>query len=139
MTALAGALTRASGVVAAVVSVRRVTDGAFDAFAVPAPNGTMLDPSSFVNGWAVERAAGPLHEQGLGNVCINPGGDVAVRGKPGPRATWRVGIRDPGDLLGLAAVLAVTGPVGIATSGTYERAAHIVDPPPANLWPTSPA
>src|SRR4051794_39152306 len=37
--------------------LRIATGGAFDALAVPAPNGTTLDPSGLVKGWAIERAA----------------------------------------------------------------------------------
>ena len=108
--------------------LRAATGGAFDAFAVPAPNGTTLDPSGFVKGWAIERAAGLLEDRGLHDFCINGGGDVVVRGNPSSGPTWRVGIRDPSDSLGLLEIVRVTGPTAIATSGTYERGAHIVDP-----------
>ena len=108
--------------------LRRVTAGAFDAFVVPAPNGTMLDPSGYVKGWAIERAALLLESCGLRHFAINAGGDVALRGKPIPDPTWQVGIRDPGDPSRVCAVLPLNGPCGIATSGSYERGAHIIDP-----------
>ena len=47
-----------------------LTDGAFDAFAVPAPNGTMLDPSGLVKGWSIERAAELLVAAGLDEADI---------------------------------------------------------------------
>ncbi len=115
-------------VLLACEDLRQVTDGAFDAFAVPAPNGTTLDPSGYVKGWSVERAAGLLEEHGLRDFCINAGGDIAIRGAPRPDPRWRVGIRHPDDALQVAAVLELHGPVGVATSATYERGAHIVDP-----------
>ncbi len=108
--------------------LRAETGGAFDAFAVPAPNGTTLDPSGLVKGWSVERAAGVLEAHGHSDFTINAGGDIAVRGSAGPGTPWRVGIRHPEAPDRLAVVLAVTGPVAVATSATYERGAHIVDP-----------
>lgn len=108
--------------------LREETGGAFDPFAVPAPNGTMLDPSGYVKGWAVERAAAILDEHGARNFLVNAGGDVAIRGRPDPTSSWVVGIRHPDDPAALAAVLEVRGPVAVATSATYERGAHIVDP-----------
>ena len=109
-------------------AIRHDTDGAFDAFAVPAPNGTTLDPSGLVKGWAIERAARLLEQSGLQNFCINAGGDVALRGRPAPQSSWRVGIRHPDEPHMLAAVLEADGPLAVATSATYERGAHIVDP-----------
>jgi thiamine biosynthesis lipoprotein len=104
------------------------TNGAFDAFAVPAPNGSMLDPSGLVKGWSIERAAAILEEHGLRDFTINAGGDIAVRGHATPGTPWRVGIRHPDQADRLADVLSVVGPIGVATSATYERGAHIVDP-----------
>jgi thiamine biosynthesis lipoprotein len=109
-------------------ALRADTDGAFDAFAVPAPNGTTLDPSGVVKGWSVERAAGLLERRGHTNFTINAGGDIAVRGTAADGTPWQVGIRHPDEQDRLAAVLEVTGPLGIATSATYERGAHIIDP-----------
>lgn len=102
--------------------------GAFDAFAVPAPNGTTLDPSGYVKGWALDRAAAILDAHGHIDFSINGGGDVVLRGEPSPGEPWRVGIRHPDDRDQLAMVLAARGPAAIATSATYERGAHIVDP-----------
>jgi FAD:protein FMN transferase len=104
------------------------TGGAFDAFAVPAPNGTLFDPSGLVKGWSIERAAVILEAAGAANFCINAGGDIAVRGEASPGQSWRVGVRHPDLADRLALVLEVQGPLGIATSATYERGAHIVDP-----------
>lgn len=104
------------------------TEGVFDVFAVPAPNGTTLDPSGFVKGWAIEHAARLLEEHGLVDFIVNAGGDIAARGGPAPGEAWTVGIRHPDDADVMAAVLDVRGPVGVATSATYERGAHIIDP-----------
>ncbi|MEY2471424.1 MAG: FAD:protein transferase [Actinomycetota bacterium] len=109
-------------------TLRHVTDGAFDAFAVPAPNGTSLDPSGLVKGWSIERAAQLLEQAGLRNFCLNAGGDVAIRGHARTDEPWRVGVRAPHDVARLAALFEVSGRVAVATSATYERGAHIVDP-----------
>jgi thiamine biosynthesis lipoprotein len=108
--------------------LRHETGGAFDVHAVPAPNGTTLDPSGYVKGWAIERAAQLLEEHGLANFCINAGGDIVVRGHAEMSRAWRVGVRDPRDPEGIAFVLEVAGPTAVATSSTYERGAHIIDP-----------
>ncbi len=109
-------------------AIRLDTGGAFDAFAVPAPNGTTLDPSGLVKGWSIERGAALLERHGLHDFSINAGGDIAVRGAPRPDPAWRVGIRHPDDAQSLAAVIELRGPISVATSATYERGAHIIDP-----------
>ncbi|MGD9705510.1 MAG: FAD:protein FMN transferase [Acidimicrobiia bacterium] len=104
------------------------TGGAFDALAVPAPNGSMLDPSGVVKGWSIEHAAELLVARGARNLCINAGGDVAVRGEPRPGEPWRIGVRHPEHADLSAAVLRASGRLAVATSATYERGAHIIDP-----------
>ncbi len=86
-----------------------------------------VDPSGLVKGWAVERAARLLEAAGAGAYSVNAGGDVRVRGCPTPASAWRVGIQHPTLRDKVAAVIAATD-LAIATSGAYERGAHIVDP-----------
>lgn len=116
------------GVLRRCEALRVDTDGCFDAFAVPAPNGTMFDPSGFVKGWSIEHAAHVLEARDIHNFCINAGGDIVLRGAPGPNESWRVGIRHPDDRDALATVVTGAGPLAIATSALYERGAHIIDP-----------
>ena len=80
------------------------------------------DPSGLVKGWAVDRAGALLDAAGLERWCIDAGGDVLLRGGP-----WRVGIRHPRRRRRLAAVLELSD-AAVATSGSYERGAHVVDP-----------
>ncbi len=108
--------------------VRQVTDGAFDVFAVPAPNGTQFDPSGLVKGWSIERAAETLERFGCSNFCLNAGGDIAVRGHSSGDEAWRIGIRHPEQDTGFATVVEAQGRLAVATSATYERGAHIIDP-----------
>lgn len=104
------------------------TGGVFDVWSLPSPNGTRFNPCGYVKGWSVERAAALLRSHGVVDFCINAGGDVALGGCTRGDAKWRVGIRHPDDPMAVALVLHGTGPLAVATSGTYERGAHIVDP-----------
>jgi thiamine biosynthesis lipoprotein len=86
-----------------------------------------VDPSGLVKGWAVDRAARILEAAGAHTYCINAGGDIRVRGCPAPTSHWRIGIQHPFQRDKVAAVVEATD-LAIATSGAYERGAHIVDP-----------
>ena len=102
--------------------LRARTRGCFDVRATGA-----LDPSGFVKGWAIERAAGLLAAAGARNLCVHAGGDVRVRGERAPGEPWRVGVQHPTVRDRVAAVL--TGrDLAVATSGAYERGPHVVDP-----------
>ena len=59
---------------------------------------------------------------------VNAGGDIAVVGTPGGRhdRPWRIGIRDPWDAMRIVAKVDVLA--AVATSGTYERGEHVIDP-----------
>lgn len=96
-----------------------------------------LDPSGFVKGWAIEEAATQLEDAGIRNYAVNAGGDILVRGRPDAasgtgsatagRAGWRVGIRHPDRADRVATVISISD-LAVATSGLYERGAHIRDP-----------
>ncbi len=89
-----------------------------------------LDPTGIVKGWAAERAARRIAAAGVSGVSVNGGGDVQVLGAPDAQRPWRVGVSDPLRPGGLAAVVSAAGTseLAVATSGTAERGAHIVDP-----------
>jgi thiamine biosynthesis lipoprotein len=82
-----------------------------------------LDVSGFVKGWAVDRAAELLTEAGASQFAVNAGGDAVGRGS----SPWRVGIQHPFESHLLAGVVELRDRT-IATSGNYERGAHIIDP-----------
>jgi thiamine biosynthesis lipoprotein len=113
------------------LALERATNGFFSVRA-----GGRLDPSGFVKGWAVDGAAERLAAAGAERFCINAGGDIVARGRPAADRLWRVGVRHPEELDRLAAVVAVED-LAVATSGEYERGAHILDPhtgaPPTGL------
>jgi len=103
---------------------RDASDGWFDPWAVPGG----VDPTGLVKGWAAQRALAILRESGAPAAMINAGGDVAVYGWPAPGEAWRIGIQHPlarGRIL-LIAELESAG--AVATSGSYERGAHVLDP-----------
>ncbi len=90
-----------------------------------------VDPTGVVKGWSVERAARLLAAvPGVTGVSVNGGGDVQLLGVPGTQRPWRVGVADPLRPGGLAAVISAAGldELAVATSGTAERGAHIIDP-----------
>jgi FAD:protein FMN transferase len=105
--------------------VRRLSDGYFD-IRRHRPDGRP-DPTGLVKGWSIERAARILDRAGAADFAINAGGDILTRGEIEPGRPWRVGIRHPRLADRTAAVLAVRD-LAVATSGLYERGAHIVDP-----------
>lgn len=96
--------------------LRLETNGYFDA-----RFGGALDPSGLVKGWSVDRAAALLDDAGFAEYAVNAGGDMRVRG------SWRVGIQHPTERKAVAKVLDARDHA-VATSGTYERGQHVVDP-----------
>jgi thiamine biosynthesis lipoprotein len=124
-------------VIEACAFVRELSGGYFTA----SPQGR-FDPSGYVKGWAVERAAHILSAAGSASHLVNGGGDVqCAGGRPGaapaggpvsqpvsqPVPPWRVGIADP-LRRGRLALVVEARDCGVATSGTAERGAHIVNP-----------
>lgn len=105
-----------------------ITDGLFDVWSLPSPNGTRFDPCGYVKGWSVQRAACLLGSRGVIDFCLNAGGDIALGGFNHDGNPWRVGVRHPDDSMAIAITLQGVGPLAVATSGTYERGSHIVDP-----------
>jgi FAD:protein FMN transferase len=100
----------------------RRTDGYFDPYATG-----RLDPSGFVKGWAVQIASDRLAAAGAANHYVNAGGDVRCRGYQQPGAPWRIGVRHPWLADQLSWVLTGTD-LAVATSGSYERGPHVIDP-----------
>jgi thiamine biosynthesis lipoprotein len=105
----------------------RLTDGYFDARRFRSDG--LPDPTGVVKGWAVEEAGFILLDEGAANFLVNGGGDVVARGSPTPGSDerWRVGIQHPIERDKVATVLLV-GDAAVATSGTYERGRHVIDP-----------
>jgi len=90
-----------------------------------------FDPTGYVKGWSTDAAAQAFDELlengGIEAVGVNVGGDMRLRTAATSPHVWRVGVAHPtheGELL--ATVEVVDG--AVATSGTAERGAHLIDP-----------
>jgi thiamine biosynthesis lipoprotein len=131
--AIADASDDVRTVLAACDEMHLESNGAFDitvgarARVARRPGLAPLDPSGFVKGWAVERAAAQLRNAGAQNYTIYAGGDVLTRGHPKDADRWRVGIQHPWERDRVATVLEIADGA-VATSGRYERGDHVISP-----------
>jgi FAD:protein FMN transferase len=111
----------------AALNLRALTDGAFDPWAVSGG----YDPSGIVKGWAADRGVAILQEFGGKSIQINAAGDLTLAGgyptQEAPMGPWKIGIRDPENSMAVLKVFEIMDGA-IATSGSYERGAHIIDP-----------
>jgi len=103
-------------------AARELSGGWFDPWAMPSG----VDPTGYVKGWAAQRALGAFRAGSISGVLMNAAGDIASLGGLGGGEPFKIGIADPASPRRLAAVVCLTG--AIATSGTYERGDHLIDP-----------
>jgi thiamine biosynthesis lipoprotein len=101
---------------------RDLSGGWFDPWAMPGG----VDPTGYVKGWAAQRALEAFRDRSICGAIVNAAGDIASTGSPGHGEPFRIGICDPFAPRRLAEVVYLTG--AIATSGTYERGNHLIDP-----------
>jgi thiamine biosynthesis lipoprotein len=93
-----------------------------------------LDLGGYAKGYALDRAATILKQQGIHNALINIGGNVMALGTHGDRP-WMVGIQHPRKPAPLA-ILELRDGEAIGTSGDYQRYfeldgkryCHLIDP-----------
>ena len=107
-------------------AARDLTDGAFDPWAVAGG----FDPSGYVKGWAADRVAQILMKAGCENIQVNAAGDLTLRGginEKGVVGPWKIGVVNPDNRQEVLRIFEINDGA-IATSGTYERGAHIFDP-----------
>ena len=105
---------------------RDFTGGAFDPWAVSGG----FDPSGYVKGWAADRVAQILALAGCEHVQVNAAGDLTLRGgvnEKGVVGPWKIGVVNPDNRQEVLRIFEINDGA-IATSGTYERGAHIFDP-----------
>ena len=107
------------------LQAKYLTDGAFDPWAVEGG----FDPSGLVKGWAADKCADLLVTLGIEHLQVNAAGDLALRGGfyDGVVKPWRIGVVNPENRAEVVETFEITDGA-IATSGTYERGAHINDP-----------
>ena len=103
--------------------VKELTEGAFDPWAVAGG----FDPSGLVKGWAADNCAEILLAAGADHIQVNAAGDLALRGGFTPEQPWSIGVVNPDNRLEILQTFEISDGA-IATSGTYERGAHINDP-----------
>lgn len=109
----------------------RATDGYFSAWIAG-----RFDPSGLVKGWAIDRACSILDRYSYRDFFIDAGGDVQTHGQNAEGGPWRVGVRHPVQRDKVTCVVLSRG-LAVATSGTYEKGEHIIDPhngKPANAF-----
>ncbi len=100
----------------------RATDGYFSPWIAG-----RFDPSGLVKGWAIDRACSILDRYGYRDFFVDAGGDVQTHGRNAEGGPWRVGVRHPVERDKVACVVLASG-LAVATSGTYEKGEHILDP-----------
>jgi thiamine biosynthesis lipoprotein len=104
-------------------AAREITDGSFDPWCVAGG----FDPSGYVKGWAADRGVAILKKYGGENIQINCAGDLALAGGFEAGKPWSIGIRHPEKAMAVGKIYEIFDGA-VATSGTYERGAHIKDP-----------
>ncbi len=109
-------------VLEACAKAREVSRGWFDPWALPGG----VDPTGLVKGWAAQRALGALVSPEIRGAIVNAAGDIASFGSTARAQPFQIGIVDPFSPGRLACLVELTG--ALATSGTYERGAHLIDP-----------
>jgi len=105
---------------------REISGGAFDPWIVEGG----FDPSGYVKGWAADRACDIFVGLGIESCLINAGGDLAMRGGRAEGeefVPWEISIRNPENVGEIVHSLFMRDGA-VATSGTYEKGAHIRDP-----------
>ncbi len=120
---------------AAVTAHPTMEDLTIDGTRVSSRNrAVQLDLGGYAKGWALDRAAAILREQGVSNALVNIGGNVLALGAKGEQP-WKVGIQDPRGA-GAIAALPLKDGEAIGTSGDYQRFferdgqrfCHLIDP-----------
>ena len=97
--------------------------------------GMVLDFGGVAKGYATDKAVAALRELGIENAIINAGGNVYAMGNRADGTPWKVGVQDPRNPKGIAALLKGSD-VALVSSGDYQRYFevngtryhHILDP-----------
>lgn len=130
-----GPVPDARKIAALVRANPQMSDVVFDGRRVGSRNSAVrIDLGGYAKGYALDRAAELLEQQGIRNALINIGGNILALGTHGDRA-WRVGIQHPRKP-GPIATLELRDGEAIGTSGDYQRYfeaggtryCHLIDP-----------
>jgi thiamine biosynthesis lipoprotein len=124
----AGEITTAQGpaeiaeVLGRCAVARELSRGWFDPWAMPGG----VDPTGYVKGWAAQNALAVFSAPCIAGAMVNAAGDIASSGGLPTGERFRIGIADPAAPRRLAEIVELTG--AIATSGSYQRGNHLIDP-----------
>ncbi|WP_028104901.1 FAD:protein FMN transferase [Pseudoduganella violaceinigra] len=123
----------------AVAAVRAGMDGRAVALDIPRrrafqPGGVQLDLSAVAKGYAVDRLARYLEEQGVRNYLVEAGGELRGAGFKPDGQPWWVALEEP--LAGAGEIAVALHGLAVATSGDYRkyfmqdatRRPHTIDP-----------
>lgn len=106
-------------------NAKSLTEGNFDAWC-----SGKYDPIGIIKGWAADRAVQLLKGFGATSIQVNAAGDISLLGGyPNAKGImpWKIGIQNPNNPNEIVKVIEIhTG--AIATSGTYLKGPHILDP-----------
>lgn len=104
----------------AIEAFEKTTNGYFSAYF----NGA-YDPTGYIKGWAIAEAAKVLRARGVSTYLINAAGDITTASEG--QKTWHIALQDPFNRQASLGTISLKNG-SIATSGTYERGNHIIDP-----------
>ncbi|HEX7963302.1 MAG TPA: FAD:protein FMN transferase [Candidatus Saccharimonadales bacterium] len=111
---------RMLGVMRACQEFQQQTEGFFSPYYAG-----RFDPTGYVKGWAIDEAAKLLERRGARTFLINIAGDIGARSSG--KRVWRIALQHP--TLSRAAMGTIAGAnIAVATSGTYARGEHIINP-----------
>lgn len=97
--------------------------------------GMVIDLGGVAKGYATDKAVEALKDLGIKNALINAGGNVYALGCKVDGSPWRIGVQDPREPQGVAALLEAND-IALVSSGDYQRYFevdgiryhHIIDP-----------
>jgi thiamine biosynthesis lipoprotein len=118
-----------------LVNFKRVLLNQADTTVFLEVGGMQLDLGGIAKGYAVDKAAEVLKQNGIKHFLINAGGDIFASGRKTENKKWTVGIQHPRKPNDLLATFEMSD-LAVATSGDYERYFdeggkryhHIIDP-----------
>jgi thiamine biosynthesis lipoprotein len=85
------------------------------------PPGSRIGLGGMAKGYAVDRAARILCDEGIGDFILQGGGDLFASGRRPDGAPWTIGVRDPRARGGAAFAAAALSDRALCTAGDYER------------------
>ena len=108
-------------IMAECAKYEKLTNGYFSAHF----SGKQFNPTGYVKAWCLQRMDDYLASQNIGTYLLNAGGDIVARSSGGH--TWDIAIANPFNTAKPIANMNVDN-LCIATSGSYEKGTHIIDP-----------